>query len=154
MAHRTLWVIVGLVLVIAVGVGGFFLGMRYESAQAAAAAADRAAFLQQRLGAQGQGGGFFGGAAGGNFGGGTGPGAGNFGGARGTIKSVNGDTVIVNGPQGPVTVHLSAEARIFKSVEGSRDDLKTGESVTITGQRNPDGSINATAVILQPRLER
>lgn len=152
MAHRTLWGIVGLVLVIAVGAGGFFLGVRYESAQAAAAAAERAQFLQQRLGAQGQGGGFFGGAAGGNFGGGAG--GGNFGGARGTIESVNGDTVVVNGPQGPVTIHLSAEARIFKSVEGSKDDLKAGENVTITGQRNPDGSINATAVILQPSLER
>jgi len=142
MAHRTLWGIVGLVLVIAVGAGGFFLGVRYESAQAAAAAAERAQFLQQRLGAQGQGGGFFGGAGG------------NFGGARGTIESVNGDTVIVNGPQGPVTIHLSAEVRIFKSVEGSKDDLRAGEHVTITGQRNPDGSINATVVILQPRLER
>lgn len=148
MGTRTLWIIVGLVLVIAVGAGGFFLGVRYESAQAAAAAAERAQFLQQRLGAQGQGGGFFG--ANGS-GGGT---AGSFGGARGTIESVNGDSVVVNGPQGPVTIHLSTNTRIFKSIEGTSDDLKTGETVTITGQRNPDGSINATAVILQPSLGR
>ncbi len=149
MAQRTLWIIVGLVLLVAVGAGGFFLGVRYESAQAAAAAADRAAFLRQRLGAQGQGEGFF-------FGG-SGPGAasaGNFGGARGSIESVDGSKMVVNGPQGPVTVHLSTDTRIFKSVEGTGDDLRAGETVTVTGQRNPDGSINATAVILQPRLER
>lgn len=146
MRARALWIIVGLVLLIAVGAGGFFLGVRYGSAQAASAAAERAAFLQQRLGAQGQGGGFLGGAGG--------TGGGNFGGARGTIESVDGSRVVVNGPQGPVTVHLSTDTRIFKSVEGTSADLKTGETVTITGQRNPDGSINATAVILQPGLER
>jgi len=142
MGQRVTWIIVILVLLVAVAGGGFYLGTRYQSAQAAALAADRAQFFAQRSGDQG--GAFFG------QNGQGGAGGANRGGARGAVDSVNGDTVVINTPQGPVTAHLSGTTRITKSVAGTSDDIKTGETIVVTGERNADGSINAINIMIQP----
>lgn len=51
-----------------------------------------------------------------------------------TIKMQDGSTKIVI---------LSDQTAINKSSEGSKSDLKTGESVTVFGTENSDGSITA-----------
>lgn len=47
---------------------------------------------------------------------------------------------------------LSKDTGINKTSEGSVDDLKAGETVMIFGQENPDGSISAANIQLNPRL--
>ena len=47
---------------------------------------------------------------------------------------------------------LSENTGVNKTSEGSVDDLKTGETVMIFGQENPDGSISAANIQLNSRL--
>jgi len=47
---------------------------------------------------------------------------------------------------------LSEDTGVNKTSEGSVDDLETGETVMIFGQENPDGSISAANVQLNPRF--
>ena len=47
---------------------------------------------------------------------------------------------------------LSEDTGVNKTSEGSIDDLEAGESVMIFGQTNPDGSISATNIQLNPRF--
>lgn len=47
---------------------------------------------------------------------------------------------------------LSEDTVIQKAAEGGVEDLKTGERVMIFGQENPDGSISAVSIQLNPRL--
>ena len=47
---------------------------------------------------------------------------------------------------------LSENTGINKTSEGSVDDLKAGETVMIFGQENPDGSISAANIQLNPRF--
>ena len=47
---------------------------------------------------------------------------------------------------------LSENTGVNKTSEGSVDDLKTGETVIIFGQENPDGSISAANIQLNSRL--
>jgi len=47
---------------------------------------------------------------------------------------------------------LSEDTEISKTSEGSVDDFKTGETVMIFGQDNPDGSISAVNIQLNPRV--
>ena len=47
---------------------------------------------------------------------------------------------------------LSEDTGVSKTSEGLVDDLKTGESVMIFGQENPDGSISAANIQLNPRF--
>jgi hypothetical protein len=47
---------------------------------------------------------------------------------------------------------LSENTGVSKTSEGSVDDLKTGETVMIFGQENPDGSISAINIQLSPRF--
>ncbi|HUS59966.1 MAG TPA: hypothetical protein VMX76_01120 [Nevskiaceae bacterium] len=47
---------------------------------------------------------------------------------------------------------LSENTGVSKTSEGSVDDLKTGETVMIFGQKNPDGSISAANIQLNPQF--
>jgi len=60
-----------------------------------------------------------------------------------TVKQANESTKIIL---------LSENTGINKTSEGSVDDLKTGETVMIFGQENPDGSIFAVNIQLNPRF--
>ncbi len=51
---------------------------------------------------------------------------------------------------GSRNVFLLKTTQVTKSVPGNNEDLKTGEMVTITGQANPDGSMNAEMVQIRP----
>ncbi len=47
---------------------------------------------------------------------------------------------------------LSENTGVNKTSQGSVDDLKTGEAVMIFGQENPDGSISAVNIQLNPQF--
>lgn len=98
---------------------------------------------QQALPGFGNGGGFPGG--GGVPSGASGfPGAGNV--TFGTIESVDGNTITVQTADGEaVTVQVSGDTDIQVTQEGSIDDLETGDTVVVAGERSDD-TIDATSV--------
>jgi hypothetical protein len=132
-----------IVLVAGAGVGGFFGGKAYERSHANTV---RNNFLQSR-GIQG-----FdpnaapNGAANVN---GTNFPSGGFGrGASGQIKSIDGNTLTLTTGQNETKVTLSDTTIIEKSTPGATTDLQTGQNVTVTGQRDSNGSVTATQVLI------
>ncbi len=92
-------------------------------------------------GARGDGGGFSGGGPGGGPGGGF---------VSGTIKSVSGNavTVTTSNNGGDVQFQLSDSVTVQKVVDATVFDLVPGKFVTVRGQQNADGTIEATSVQL------
>ena len=92
----------------------------------------------------GQGGGFGGGGgAGGNlrFGGG---------GLNGPIESIEGDTITINTPQGPLQVMLNADTTINNIVEIDASALTVETRISVNGQRNEEGVMEATTITITP----
>ena len=103
--------------------------------------------LRDRLGSVGTGpaaggGGLFGqgGAAGSGFGFGL----------SGTIDKVEGSTVTINTPQGPLRATLGPDTAVQKFTVGGIADLTVGTSVRVTGQRGDGGVIQAQSVQIVP----
>jgi hypothetical protein len=141
--NKTLIIIGGIVLAIALLAGSFYGGVAY---QRSVQARNQAAFLTQRgFGANGipQSGFDLGGApqpggARGGFGGG----------ATGSIKSINGNTLEISTAQNVTTVNLDDSTRIEKSAPASVSDLQVGDRVTVTGQRDANGVITASQILI------
>jgi hypothetical protein len=72
------------------------------------------------------------------------------GGLTGTIQQTEGNTITVNTMQGPLQVTISEDTSIQKTVEGSSDDLQEGTNVTVVGQRNEDGTTEASSIVIVP----
>jgi len=131
--NKTLIIIGGIVLAIALLAGSFYGGVAY---QRSVQARNQAAFLTQRgFGANGipQPGG-----ARGGFGGG----------ATGSIKSINGNTLQISTALNVTTVNLDDSTRIEKSAPASVSDLQVGDRVTVTGQRDANGVITASQILI------
>ncbi len=120
-------------LLILVGGGSFYGGMKYADSARAAAIAARSGV--------------------GNFRGGTG--AGRMGGngrggfANGEILSKDNSSVTIkltNG--GSQIVFFSTSTQIMKSTAGSVDDLVAGQNIMVNGSANPDGSVTARSIQL------
>lgn len=71
-------------------------------------------------------------------------------GVGGAIESIEGNTLTVTTPRGPVTVTTGAETTVRKTVEGSLEDLKQGAQIRVTGERDEEGVVKATAITLIP----
>ena len=67
----------------------------------------------------------------------------------GSVSSVTADAITVKAQQGDVNVKLSG-AKVTKTVDGTTADLKAGETVSVVGQQQSDGSYNATTVQVLP----
>jgi len=140
-------------LVILVGVGGFWGGMTYQANQNSQVQAN---FFEQRGGFQSNG----------QFPGdgqippgmqfqGVGPGntdqiQGNFrvGGTMGQVKSIEGDVLTISTAQDVTTVNLLDNTTILKSIEGSTSDLKPGVRVMVTGERDDEENITANQITI------
>jgi hypothetical protein len=61
-----------------------------------------------------------------------------------TVKLTDGSSKIVL---------ISDKTAINKAAEVSKDELKTGEKVGVFGTENPDGSVTAQNIQLNPRLQ-
>jgi len=70
------------------------------------------------------------------------------GGASGQVKSIDGNTLTLTTGQNETTVTLSDTTSIVKSTPGTTSDLAAGQQVMVTGQRNPDGNVTATQVLI------
>ncbi len=100
-------------------------------------------------GTPGAGGTAGGGARGGGGAGGAG-GAGGFGGTAGAVDSISGTTLTVRTQQGTLqTVTLQPDTRVLSTTQGSVADLKPGTPITVLGQPDAAGVINATAITMQ-----
>lgn len=128
---------------------GFAVGMLVGNSTAGAASAD------DDRPSRGEGFGF--GAGPGGFGGhdrdSPGPGMGmgmdwdGFGGAVGTITSIDGDTVTLETPSGEsVEVETGDDTDVTVTTEGSVGDLSEGDTVLVTGDRGDDDTIDADMI--------
>ena len=68
----------------------------------------------------------------------------------GDIESIDGNVITVNTPQGPLQAALSEETGIQVFNEGSPQDLEIGQQVVISGERNEEGVMEATDVLVTP----
>jgi len=120
------------VLLIAVGAGGFFAGMKYQQSKQPSVAQFRGAGRQ-----------------------GTGiqrPEGSNV--IRGEIIDKDEASMTVKlADESSKIVLISENTAINKATEGSVDDLETGEQVMVFGQTNADGSISAQNIQLNPSLD-
>lgn len=128
-------IIISIVIVVVVGVGAFYGGMKYEQSRVSAA---RSNFRNFTAG-QGQ-----------QIGDRNGKGAGsNF--ITGEIISKDSKSITVklqNG--GSKIVFYSESTEISKFAAGTSADLETGESIMAQGSTNQDGSITAQSIQIRP----
>ncbi len=71
-------------------------------------------------------------------------------GVTGQISAINGNELTITGFQGDVKVTLGSDATISTLQTGSASDLKVGEEVSVAGETQSDGSVNATSVTELP----
>lgn len=126
--------VITVILVLVVGAGGFFGGMKYQQGK-------RPDFARQ-------------------FGQGQGVRAGQGQGNRQGFRPVNGE--IISSDDKSITVKLqdgsskivlfSDKTTINKAAEATKDDLKSGEKVAVFGTENSDGSVTAQSIQLNPIL--
>jgi hypothetical protein len=89
-----------------------------------------------------------GGGAGG-FPGFGGAGGGGGGATTGTVTLIKGSTLYVTDASGnTVLVHTTAQSSVKKTVAGTTKTIHPGDSVTVTGTQNKDGSYSAQAITI------
>jgi hypothetical protein len=139
---KTIIVLIAVVVAVGLAVGSFYGGMAYQRTQTANT---QAAFFATRgldangtnpNGGQGQGQsqrrGFFGG------------------GTTGQVKSIEGNVLTLSTPQNVTTVNLSDTTQIEKTGPGVLSDLTPGLTVVVSGQRDTNGNIAATSILIMP----
>jgi hypothetical protein len=139
MGRKLIFIIGIIVALLAVGAGSFYGGTVYATQQATNT---RATFFNGR-------GGTGTGAPNGAGPNGAGGGGGG-GGVAGTIKSINGNTIQVSTALSVTTVTLSDSTSLMKSVTAAASDLQVGQQVTVRGQRDSAGNVNATSIQVVP----
>lgn len=124
-------ILITALLLVFVGAASFFAGMKYQQGQ-------RSSVPRQ-------------------FGGPPGLRAGNSGGRvgfrplAGEIIAADENSITVKLTDGSSKIILlSDKTSIDKAADGSKSDLKIGEKVTVFGTENPDGSISAQNIQLNP----
>jgi hypothetical protein len=131
-----------LAVAIALGLIGGVEAQKHWGASSSAAAAGRPAGF---AGFAGRGGGAPGGGAGGFAG--LGGAAGR--GTNGTVTLIKGSTLYVTDASGnTVQVKTTAGSTVKKTVSGTIKSVHPGDSVTVTGTQNSDGSYSASAITI------
>ena len=77
-------------------------------------------------------------------------GRGGRGGVGGAIESIDGNTLTITTPRGPVTVNTYEETTVRKIVDGTMEDLTQGVQIRVTGARDEEGTVKATSITLVP----
>jgi len=115
-----------IILVIVVGVGGFFGGMQYQKSQRTLRTGQFDGQLTNRTGQNGR------------------P-------VTGSIISSDDASITVKLADGSTKiVLLSGSTIVNKQATGSKADLTTGERVLVIGKENSDGSVTADSISLNP----
>jgi hypothetical protein len=126
--------------------GGFLGGVQVQKSYGATATAGSnrpAGFTGQNRGTGG-----YPGFAGGQAPGGAAPTASAAAaGTAGTVKLVDGNTIYVQTADGTVvTVKTNGKTTVRTASKGALKDVKAGQTVTVTGGADADGTVTATAV--------
>jgi hypothetical protein len=141
---KNILMIAGVIVLVALaGAGGFWGGMAYQDNRDSQA---QTRFFEQRGGLPADGqipegmqlpedGQFQGGLRG-------------MGGTMGEVKSIEGNVLTLSTAQNVTTVTLSEDTKIVKSVEGTAGDLQAGVQVTVSGETDKDGNINASQITI------
>jgi hypothetical protein len=146
--NRTVKIVLGVVLVLAVAAGSFFGGMMYGKSQAQTTRTFRGfdpANAPQGFGGQGV-------ITSGQDGatqqsGRPGGGSGRGGMLAGEIVSVNGGDVTIKDADGKeIVVHVTDSTLIQKQAEVTVGDLAAGDTVFVSGSKGDDGSYTARSV--------
>ena len=127
-----------IVIIVLVGIGAFFGGMKYDQNKAAANLS--ANFQNRQMAGSGTG------SRNGTFGNRSGGGL-----ATGEIIAKDDKSITVKlGEGGSKIIFFSDTTQITKSAAGSSADLKIGENITANGSANSDGSLTAQTIQLRP----
>jgi hypothetical protein len=68
----------------------------------------------------------------------------------GTVEKIEGGIITLTTPTGFVSVITSSSTTVQKMDSGSLTDIKTGDSITVSGETKDDGSIQATNIFITP----
>jgi len=66
----------------------------------------------------------------------------------GTVEKVEGNIVTLNTSAGTVLVNIGNSTSIEKMSQGSLGDISPGESISVSGNKNADGSIEARSITI------
>lgn len=123
--------IIGALILVVVA---FYGGMKYGQGSTPAAGAPGTRNFSGMTGARGTRGGGFGS------------------GAAGQIVSIDSTSITLSipGGSGSRNVFYTGTTPIMKSVTGAVSDLKVGETISVNGTANSDGSVTAQSIQLRP----
>jgi hypothetical protein len=81
------------------------------------------------------------------------PGAGNGlrNGASGQLVQINGQTLILTGPNGDITVMYTSTTTFTKTSIATLADITRGACILATGQKGTTGAVTATTVLISPK---
>ena len=64
------------------------------------------------------------------------------------MEKIEGSVLTISTIQGTIQILINDSTTIQKMDEGSLDDISPGDSITVSGEQQEDGSIKATNVFL------
>jgi hypothetical protein len=70
------------------------------------------------------------------------------GGATGQVTSLQGNVLTLSTAQNTTTVNLTNSTQIEKATAAATTDLQPGERVLVTGQRDSNGNITASQILI------
>ncbi|HEX9897044.1 MAG TPA: hypothetical protein VGA85_05235 [Dehalococcoidales bacterium] len=70
------------------------------------------------------------------------------GGTIGTVGKIEGGIITLTTPTGSVSVITSSSTTVQKMDSGSITDIKIGDSISVSGESQDDGSIQATSIFI------
>jgi hypothetical protein len=150
-ATSILLVVLAVVLIAGAGIGGYYFGVSAGKTQANNV---RQQFLAQRTGGQGNGQqgtpGFAAQGTPGAQGQGFLQGGGFAGrGTTGTIKAINGSTIVLSAPDKELQVVVGTDTRITTTAQVKVEDLKVGERIMVGGTTSGD-KVTASSITVIP----
>ena len=131
--NKNTMMVLAIVLIVLAGVGGFVGGMQYQKTNSSSNFAGGAnGTFRQRFGMMGQNGQ-------------------NFRPERGQVISFSNGTMTLKLSDGSTKlIVLPSNTNYLKTDTASQSDIKTGDTVTVLGTQNSDGSVTAQDVQLNP----
>ena len=70
----------------------------------------------------------------------------------GVVEKVEGNTINLTAGTGSMKVNVDKTTIISRTAEGQLSDIKAGDQVLVFGNRNDDGTISATSIVIVPAV--
>jgi hypothetical protein len=70
----------------------------------------------------------------------------------GTVEKIEGGIITVTTTNGSVNIVTSSSTTLQKMDNGSLTDIKIGDSITVSGESQDDGSIQASNIFITPKI--